>query len=139
MFELLPELDTLLVEHIGHAFEKEHAEDIFLVFRGVHLATQDVRSLHQKAFELGKSDLVLIHRAVLTAVSEANKARARMPGSNRITNLSILKPVCLNYSTVIDVRALRAVIRTGAMRFCWIISSTDDMHRRMGMAKSASH
>src|SRR5208282_2053299 len=34
---------------------------VFLVFGGVHLATQDVRSLHQEGFELRECDFALVH------------------------------------------------------------------------------
>lgn len=51
---LRDDLFAALVEHIGTALEEQHAEDVFLELRGVHLAAQDVGGLEQVAFQLRK-------------------------------------------------------------------------------------
>ena len=51
---LRDDLLAALVEHVGAALEEQHAEDVFLELRGVHLAAQDVGGLEEVAFELGE-------------------------------------------------------------------------------------
>jgi hypothetical protein len=41
-----------LLENVGATLKKQHAENVFFEFRGVHLASQDVGSLEKVAFEL---------------------------------------------------------------------------------------
>ena len=41
-----------LFEYVGAAFEKQHAEDVFLELRGIHLAAQNVGGLEKVAFQL---------------------------------------------------------------------------------------
>lgn len=48
---------ALLVKDIGHALEKEHPEDIFLLLGRMHGAAQNVGGFHQEGFELGEGDL----------------------------------------------------------------------------------
>jgi alpha-methylacyl-CoA racemase len=45
-----------LVEHIGAALEEQHAEDVFLELRGIHLAAQYVGGFEEVAFELGQCE-----------------------------------------------------------------------------------
>jgi hypothetical protein len=44
------------MEHVRSAFEKQHPEDVLLVFRGVHLAAQNVSGSEKMAFELGEGE-----------------------------------------------------------------------------------
>ncbi len=57
LFELLP----LAVKFVRHPLDKEHAEDIFLEFGGIHLASQDIRGFEQEVFKLFKGDFFLIN------------------------------------------------------------------------------
>jgi hypothetical protein len=52
---------SLAIKFIGQALEKEHAEDEFFEFGGVHLATKDVRSFEKKALQLRESDFFPVH------------------------------------------------------------------------------
>ncbi len=45
------------IELVGHALEEQHAEDVFLVLGGIHLAAQDVAGLEQQVFEFGEGEL----------------------------------------------------------------------------------
>ncbi|MCY1460806.1 hypothetical protein D9M71_783950 [compost metagenome] len=46
------DLLVALLEYVGAALEKQHAEDVFLELRGIHLAAQNVGGLEQVAFQL---------------------------------------------------------------------------------------
>ena len=39
-------------EHIRTTFQEQHPEDVFLEFRGIHLAAQNVGGFEHVAFEL---------------------------------------------------------------------------------------
>ena len=53
-FELLAQLGLSLVEQVAGPLEEQHAEDVFLVFTGVHAAAQIVAGGEQQAFETRK-------------------------------------------------------------------------------------
>ena len=74
-----------LVEDIGHALEEEQAEDVFLVFGGVHLAAQHIGGLHQKAFELRQRDLAARH--VVTIFEDIS---LQVPPGSSKSRLSLL-------------------------------------------------
>ena len=57
----LAELLAFAVELIRQPLQEQHAEYEFLELRGIHLAAQDIGSLQEEGFELGESDLLLIH------------------------------------------------------------------------------
>ncbi|MCY1300798.1 hypothetical protein D9M70_503790 [compost metagenome] len=46
------DLLVALLEYVGAALEKQHAEDVFLELRCIHLAAQNVGGLEQVAFQL---------------------------------------------------------------------------------------
>jgi hypothetical protein len=50
---LAQNIGVLWHKHIVGAFEKEHPEDVFLVFGRVHLAAQNVGGGEEMAFEPG--------------------------------------------------------------------------------------
>ncbi|MNN35242.1 hypothetical protein D3C81_1490890 [compost metagenome] len=41
-----------LLENVGAALEEQHAKNVFLELRGIHLAAQNIGSLEQMAFQL---------------------------------------------------------------------------------------
>jgi hypothetical protein len=44
-------------ELIGEAFNEQHAENVFLVFGGVHLPAQDIGRFEKVCFKLGEGEL----------------------------------------------------------------------------------
>jgi hypothetical protein len=56
-FQLLGELLALLVEEVEEPLQDKHAEDDFLVLRGIHIATQVVTGAEQEAGELAQDQL----------------------------------------------------------------------------------
>jgi hypothetical protein len=55
-FRSLAEQLPLLVEKIGEPLQEEHAEDVFLVFRGIHVAAQVVAGAEQEAGKLAEGE-----------------------------------------------------------------------------------
>jgi hypothetical protein len=51
-FQIFRKRLPLLIKKIGETFQKEHAKDIFLVFRGIHIAAKIVAGAEQKAGKL---------------------------------------------------------------------------------------
>jgi hypothetical protein len=51
--EVLGELLALLIEEVGEPLQKEHAEDVLLVLRGIHVAAQVIAGAEQEAGKLG--------------------------------------------------------------------------------------
>ena len=45
---------ALLIKQIAGALEKEHAEDVFLVLAGIHVAAQIVTGGEKQALETGE-------------------------------------------------------------------------------------
>ena len=62
---LLAQLFAFAVELVRQALDEQHAEDEFLEFRGIHLATQDVGGLEQEGFELCEGDFFLLQVSIL--------------------------------------------------------------------------
>ena len=54
--EVRRKLLTLLVEEVGKPLQKEHAEDVFLVLRGIHFAAQIVTGTIQETGELAEGE-----------------------------------------------------------------------------------
>ena len=55
--EVLGELLALLIEQVAQPLQEEHAEDVFLVLRGIHVAAQVVAGAEQEAGELAEGEL----------------------------------------------------------------------------------
>ena len=55
--EVLGQLLALLIEEIAQPFQEEHAEDVFLVLRGIHVAAQIVAGAEQERGELTQREL----------------------------------------------------------------------------------
>lgn len=57
-----------LVKGVGQTLQEQHAEDVILVFRRVHVAAQDIGGFPQEGFKLLQADLLgggsLTHLAV---------------------------------------------------------------------------
>ncbi|SDZ08267.1 hypothetical protein SAMN05421754_10555 [Nitrosomonas sp. Nm58] len=51
----LAQMGTFAVKFIGQALEEQHAENEFLELARVHLAAQDVGSLEEEVFRVGKA------------------------------------------------------------------------------------
>ena len=56
-FILGPKRLAILLELVVQPLQEQHAEDEFLVLRGVHVAPQDVARLEELRFELGQREL----------------------------------------------------------------------------------
>ena len=52
----LRELLALLIEEIAQPLQEQHAEDVFLVLRGIHVAAQVVAGAEQEAGELAEGE-----------------------------------------------------------------------------------
>ena len=52
--EVLGELLAFLVEEVAEPLQEQHAEDVFLVLRGVHVAAQVVAGAEEEAGELAE-------------------------------------------------------------------------------------
>src|SRR5438270_738130 len=62
--QVLPDdLLAPLLEHVGAALEEQHAEDVFLEFRGIHLAAQDVGCREEVPLKLRQGELA--HRRLV--------------------------------------------------------------------------
>jgi hypothetical protein len=55
------ELRAPFIKHIRQTLQKQQAEDVFLVFRRIHLRLQLICGLKEKGFELIKRDLGSAH------------------------------------------------------------------------------
>ena len=55
--EILFELLALLVEEVAEPLQKQHAEDVFLVFGCVHIAAQVIAGTKQETRELAEGEL----------------------------------------------------------------------------------
>ena len=55
--QFLSQLRPALIKQVTGALQKQHAENVFLVFAGIHAAAQIVTSGEQKVFEAGKGQL----------------------------------------------------------------------------------
>ena len=55
--EVPVELLALLIEEIAQPLQEQHAEDVFLVLRGIHVAAQVVAGAEQEAGELAEGEL----------------------------------------------------------------------------------
>ncbi|MFC5440023.1 hypothetical protein [Rhodanobacter ginsenosidimutans] len=53
------------IELVGQALDEEQAEDEFLEFGGIHLATQDIGRAHQERFELRQANFWVFQQVVL--------------------------------------------------------------------------
>ena len=51
---------AFLVEQVAGAFEKQHAEDVFLVLAGVHVAAQCIARGHEQIIKAGEGSLAVI-------------------------------------------------------------------------------
>ncbi len=54
-FKSLRKLLAFLIEQIAQPFQEQHAEDVFLVLRGIHVAAQVVASAEQETRKLRES------------------------------------------------------------------------------------
>jgi hypothetical protein len=52
--EVATDLLALLVEEIAHALQEEHAENVFLVLGGVHVAAEVVAGLERELLKLAE-------------------------------------------------------------------------------------
>ncbi len=55
--EILGELFALLIEEVGQPLQKQHAEDVFLVLRRIHVAAQVIAGAEDESGELSQSEL----------------------------------------------------------------------------------
>ena len=51
------EVGPVCVELIAQPLQEQHAEDVFLVLRGIHVAPQDVARFEEQALQAGKGEL----------------------------------------------------------------------------------
>ena len=52
-----PQCLAILVELVAHPLQEQHPEDVFLEFRGIHVAPQDVARLEELRFQPGQGEL----------------------------------------------------------------------------------
>ena len=52
LLELLADFLLALLEDIRATLQEQHPEDVYLEFRGIHFATQDIGRLEQVPFQL---------------------------------------------------------------------------------------
>ncbi len=52
-----PQLLSILLELVAQAFEEQHSEYVLLVFRGIHVAPQDVARLEEFSLQPGQGQL----------------------------------------------------------------------------------
>ena len=55
--QIAAELLAFLIEEVGEPLQEQHAEDVFLVLRGVHIAAQIVAGAEQQAGKLAEGEL----------------------------------------------------------------------------------
>jgi hypothetical protein len=53
-----------LIEQVAGALEEQHAEDVFLVLAGIHVAAQVIAGRQQQAFEAGECEFGGWHSSV---------------------------------------------------------------------------
>ena len=58
---LAADLRAALIEQVAGPLEEQHAEDVFLVLAGVHVAAQVVARGQQQAFKAGEGQLGVGH------------------------------------------------------------------------------
>src|SRR5690606_25114313 len=63
--ELFRQFIPTFIEQVTGTLEEQHAEDIFLVFAGIHAATQVVTGAQEQGFEMGKRQF---HRETLVFI-----------------------------------------------------------------------
>ena len=56
--QVLGELLALLIEQVAQPLQEQHAEDVFLVLRGIHVAAQVVARAEEQTGELAESELL---------------------------------------------------------------------------------
>jgi hypothetical protein len=70
LLQIPTELVPLLVEEVGKAFQEEHTEDVFLVFRGVHVSAQVVTGTKQEAGKLAEGEFLRHLRTLFKCLEE---------------------------------------------------------------------